>query len=492
MSKNVVNIRQLWLDYYQNLGFKLIPSAPLVHPSFPMSFNMSAGLVQLDPKIRSPKKVKPGKQVLIQKCFRHFDIDKVGDDTHLTFFEMPGAFEIVDFDEVKTIEMIWNFLSQILHLDPQKLWITSFHKDKVEDKVISQPPILLKYLKSLVGNRLILSDKRTNLWMQGGGIEFTDNMRLVGPQVEFFYETNCHSRPDLIGINSSGNLNNITIQQSNNETMKFNPLTHPKNFLEIGNTIFIKYYIDYTNMTLKTLLNPSIESVIGLERTAAIVENFTSNSKQLSCHSERSEESRKESNATTGSFAFAQDDSNFSVYSSFFFQPIFGSLPSPLPNPLLGKERVWVKSKNQESRILINHLKSLLFILSETEILPGRNGRSRIIRTLIRQLLTSCYVLFPQQLNNLTMKQLLSALLDSIITMYKSTYPELKKGKKLTLKTIFDHEKVFLKTLETGKRKIKKFMEENKIKKLTRKHKIYFQQQFGYPVKLLPYIQYEP
>ncbi len=66
MHSNTVNIRQLWFNYYHSLGFEIIPGAPLVHPAFPMSFNMSAGLVQLDPKIRSPKKVKPEKQVLVQ------------------------------------------------------------------------------------------------------------------------------------------------------------------------------------------------------------------------------------------------------------------------------------------------------------------------------------------------------------------------------------------------------------------------------------------
>jgi len=103
---NTIDIRQKWLDYYQALGYKIIPSAPLVHPAFPTSFNMSAGLIQLDPKIRSPKKIKPLKECLIQKCVRHFDINKVGDNTHLSFFEMAGAFEVGNFDEVETVSNI--------------------------------------------------------------------------------------------------------------------------------------------------------------------------------------------------------------------------------------------------------------------------------------------------------------------------------------------------------------------------------------------------
>ncbi len=445
MGPKIVNIRQLWLNYYNSFGFEIIPGAPLVHPSFPMSFNMSAGLVQLDPMIRSPKKVKPGKQVLIQKCFRHFDIDKVGDDTHLTFFEMPGAFEIGEFDEVKTVEYIWKFLTEILQIDQERLWITSFNKDEVSGTTISQPKRLINYLKTIAHNRLVLSDKRTNLWMQGGGINFPDNMRLVGPQVEFFYEIprHCEEVASLPTKQSSlychshesGNLNNLTIQQSSNSTISYNPLTHPENFMEIGNTIFIKYYIDYTDMTLKTLLNPSIEAVIGLERTVAVVENCREN-----------------------------------IFQTTFFTPLIN---------------LFLKNSDfQELKIITNNLKSLLFILNEAEIKPGKNGRERIIRSLIRNLLSSFYVL------KLNPQEFLPKLCDEIFMIYKSTFPDLKKAKKLTVKTILNHEKVFQKTLETGKRKIQKYMEENKLKKLNSSHKLYIQQNFGIPIKLLPIFNY--
>lgn len=133
------DIRSAWLDYYQSLGFNKISGAPLVHPLFPMSFNMSAGLVQLDPQIRSPKKVIPQKQCLVQKCFRHFDVDKVGDNNHLSFFEMTGAFEIGTFSETQTVKYLWDFLTIKLKIDPKRLWITSFNQQEITGKKVVQP-----------------------------------------------------------------------------------------------------------------------------------------------------------------------------------------------------------------------------------------------------------------------------------------------------------------------------------------------------------------
>ena len=116
-----INVRQAWLDYYKDLGFEEIPSAPLIHPAFPTSFNMSAGLVQIAPIVASKTKVSPIKQCLIQKCIRYFDIKKVVDGIHLSFFEMPGAFEIVDFEEIEVVAKLWRFLTSVIQINPNKI-----------------------------------------------------------------------------------------------------------------------------------------------------------------------------------------------------------------------------------------------------------------------------------------------------------------------------------------------------------------------------------
>jgi len=86
-------IRHKFISYYQQNDFHLLPTAPLLHPSVPMSFVMSAGLGQIETSLANVKNRGGNQFVLVQDCFRHFDRESVGgNDTHLSLFEMPAAF----------------------------------------------------------------------------------------------------------------------------------------------------------------------------------------------------------------------------------------------------------------------------------------------------------------------------------------------------------------------------------------------------------------
>jgi len=402
------NIRQLWLNYYQNKGFKKIKSAPLVHPAFPRAFNMSAGLVQLDSRIRSAKKIKPSKECLVQKCVRYFDIPKVGDNSHLSFFEMAGAFEIVEFKREKTIMDCWNFLTRKLGLDPQKIWITAFNKDKILNTKISLDSNLKKFLLGLTGKKLVLGNKETNFWTQGGGAELTDNIKLCGPQVEFFYQIKKLKTSD-------------------------NPLSSPDKFLEISNTLFIEYYIDFNKSpVLKKLINPSTETVIGLERTALVFEN------------------KKD------------------LFQTLFFSPLI---------------KIINKKLNSEVKIIVDHLKSLVFILAEEKILPGKKDRNRIIKTLTRRLLSSFYLL------KIDHKKVLPRLIKELIKIYSPVYPEIKNCQKTVSEVIDYSEEKYLKTLNKAKKEIKKYLETNNIKKISPKEKQLFWSKYGISEKILKLLE---
>jgi len=404
-----MNIRQAWLDYYYSKGFQIIPSAPLVHPLFPTSFNMSAGLIQLDPKIRSLTKLKPYKQCLVQKCFRNFDIHKIGDKSHLSFFEMTGSFEVGEFNETNTISVIWEFLTQILKIDPNRIYITFFDSEIIVDRKIALSEELKKYLYKLNCKEVVIGNKDTNLWTQGGGANLTDNIKLCGPQIEFFYD---------LGIDKNcGN-------------KKCNPFCRCGRFLEIANTILIKYYLDFNEDTkLKDLINSTTETVIGIERTALVVENKAD------------------------------------IFETSYFEPITKVIP-------IGK-------LNEDIKIIVDHIKSLVFILSEQEITPTKSNRGRIIRTLIRELLTSFYIL------NISIEKYIPLLVDKVIEIYFSVYPELINAKNIVYKTIIDHEKNYKKTLDLGRRKILDYMNKNKIVKLTELNKKYIWEYFGVPIRLI-------
>lgn len=403
-----MDIRQAWLDYYQAKGFKIIPSSPLVHPAFPTSFNMSVGMVQLDYKIRLPKKIEPSEECLIQKCVRYFDINKVGDKGHLSFFEMAGAFEVVDFDYKKTITDTWCFLTEKLDIDPQELWITAFNKDKVVDKTIALPQEVKEFLPSLGAKSIVFGNQETNLWKQGGGVELTDNTRLCGPQVEFFYDQG---------------------EDKGCGKKECNPFCDCGRFLEICNILFIAYYIDYNQkQTLKKLINASTEVVIGIERTALAIENKSD------------------------------------IFETSYFAPLV---------------KIISQNLTQDVKIIIDHLKSLTFILAEEKILPTKKDRGKIVRTLIRNLLTSCYVL------KLDPQRYLPLLIDEVIRLYQKPYSEIKNAKNRVLEVVFNQEEEYQKTLTRGKNQIRRYLEKNNLKKIGPQEKEYFWKNFGVPEKLI-------
>jgi len=370
---------------------------------------MSAGLVQLDPRVRSKKKMKPGRECLIQKCHRHFDIKKVGDSSHLSFFQMAGAFEVQKFNEIKTIEYLWNFLTKILEINRKKVWITAFKKDRIAGQEISLSSKLEDYLEELASGRLIYGQKETNLWSQGGGAKLVDNLRLCGPQVEFFYDL---GRDKGCGRKNCG------------------PFCDCGRFREISNTLFIKYAIDYSgeNPRLVEIVNPSTESVIGIERVTQIAE---------------------------------QKDDLFKIS---HFWPLVETINRGL---------------NEEVKIIVDHMKSLCLILGEKKIKPGKRDRRRIIRTLIRQMLTSFYVL------KVDAQKLIPQLIDQVVDMYEEDYPAVRSCKKRTLEIISFGEEKYQKTLEKGRRIIRRFLEKKGRNKLLEKEKEFFWKQFGVPKKIL-------
>ncbi|HJS18226.1 MAG TPA: alanine--tRNA ligase-related protein, partial [Anaerolineales bacterium] len=122
---NIVEIRQRFVGYYENMGYLSLPGAPMLDPSIPMSFVMSAGLVQVENSLAKSTKRVGNQYVLVQNCFRHFDLEKVGtDDIHLSLFEMPGAFVFGSDGKDGTVKRMWNLATAVLGLDKEHIWVS--------------------------------------------------------------------------------------------------------------------------------------------------------------------------------------------------------------------------------------------------------------------------------------------------------------------------------------------------------------------------------
>ena len=169
---NAVEIRRRFVDYYKELGFCLLPRAPMLTPSIPMSFVMSAGLVQVETSLAQADE-RPGDQfVLVQECFRHFDLDKVGvHDIHLSLFEMPGAFVFGPNGRAETIRRMWTLATSVLGISKGRIWASYFKGGKVADDCRPSDEITRRaWIEVGVPNHRIVGLVDDNYWVQGGGI----------------------------------------------------------------------------------------------------------------------------------------------------------------------------------------------------------------------------------------------------------------------------------------------------------------------------------
>jgi alanyl-tRNA synthetase len=124
----VSTIRQQYLDFFRSKDHAIIPSAPLVPENDPSVLFNTAGMQPLIPYLLGESHPSGRRLADVQKCVRTGDIDDVGDNTHLTFFEMLGNWSLGDYFKKESIEMSWEFLTspEWLALDPEMISVTVF------------------------------------------------------------------------------------------------------------------------------------------------------------------------------------------------------------------------------------------------------------------------------------------------------------------------------------------------------------------------------
>lgn len=388
-------IRKKFLKFFEEKKHTVFKSDSLAPSSDPTLLFTSAGMVQFKNYFLGRQKIKNDYQraASVQKCFRTSDIENVGHTArHLTFFEMLGNFSFGDYFKKEAIEWAWEFLTEELKIDKDKLY-ASVYKDDDEAYKIWQ--------KILPKNKIVKLGKESNFWQMG-------ETGPCGPCSEILYDTGAENG---CGKKTCG------------------PGCDCDRYIEVWNLVFTQFD-KQADGTLKNLPQKNIDTGMGLERLAAVIQNAKTN--------------------------FEIDE--------------LKKIISFIKN-IVGGEGV----KNDISiKIIADHCRAIAFLISDG-ILPSNEGRGYVLRRILRRAITHGKKL---QLN----KPFLYRIAGEVVETMKPAYPELASNREHIARIIKMEEEKFLLTLERGIEMLEE-LKKNK-KAISGKDAFVLYDTYGFPLDL--------
>ncbi len=237
-------LRQKYLDFFVSKNHTIIDGASLIPENDPTVLFTTAGMHPLVPYLMGEKHPSGKRLVNYQKCIRTGDIEEVGDNTHLTFFEMLGNWSLGDYFKQEAIEYSWGFLTseKWLGLDKNKIAVSVFAGDKDAPRDEESAKIWLAL--GVPKHKIAYLPKKNNWWGPAG------KTGPCGPDTEMFY---------WVG-------EGLPPQDSN-------PGNDETNWVEIWNDVFMQYYKDETGNYIQAQQR-NVDTGMGLERTVAVLNNY--------------------------------------------------------------------------------------------------------------------------------------------------------------------------------------------------------------------------
>ena len=358
-------LRQAFLDFFHERGHEVVPSSPLVPGNDPTLLFTNAGMVQFKDVFLGDEKRNYKRAVTSQRCVRaggkHNDLENVGYTTrHHTFFEMLGNFSFGDYFKEEAIKLAWEFLTQDLGLPPERLWVTVCEDDD------EAADVWLKTMK-VDPDHFGRMGKKDNFWAMG-------DTGPCGPCSEIFYD---HG-PEVAGGPPG----------SNDED--------GDRFVEIWNLVFMQFD-RAENGEMTPLPKPSVDTGMGLERIAAVMQGV---------------------------------HSNYEI-------DLFANLLKATAK-ILGVKNDGSSSLN----VIVDHIRACAFLIVD-EVLPGNEGREYVLRRIIRRAIRHGKKL---GVNDPFFHRLVAPLCKEM----GDAYPELGKAKAHVEKVLEKEEKRFAETLDQG------------------------------------------
>lgn len=358
-------IRSAFLEYFEQKGHAWVASSSLVPGDDPTLLFTNAGMVQFKDVFLGHDKREYQRATTSQRCVRaggkHNDLDNVGYTArHHTFFEMLGNFSFGDYFKTEAIEFAWELLTERFGLPPEKLWVTVFEEDNEAER------IWLDHI-GVDPKRLSRCGEKDNFWMMG-------DTGPCGPCSEIFYD---HG-PEIPGGPPGS------------------PEEDGDRYIEIWNLVFMQYDRD-ANGTLNPIPKPSVDTGMGLERMAAVMQGVHNN------------------------------------YDIDLFRTLIDAVRELTPSS---------DPEITSLRVIADHIRSCAFLIMDG-VLPSNEGRGYVLRRIIRRAVRHGNKLgFSEPFFHRLVTALEAAMGDAV--------PELHAARERIEAALLAEERRFAETLEQG------------------------------------------
>ena len=363
-------IRSRFLNYFKDQGHTIVDSSSLVPKDDPTLLFVNAGMVQFKTVFMGEDKKEYIRAVTSQRCVRaggkHNDLENVGYTArHHTFFEMLGNFSFGDYFKEDAIRFAWDFLTVELGLNPQNLWVSIFDDDDEAQE-------LWEKVEDLPKGRIVRMGEKDNFWAMG-------DTGPCGPCSEIHIDqgqaAGC-GRPDCaLGCDCD-------------------------RFLELWNLVFMQFNRSEDG-TLVPLPKPSIDTGMGLERVAAVLQG------------------------------------KFNNYDSDLFLPIITTLEA-----LSGKSYSDNAQDATAMRVIADHARATTFLVADG-VLPSNEGRGYVLRRIMRRAVRYGKYLGLE-------KPFMGKVTTAVVGEMRDAYPHLDNSVSLLAKVVNNEEERFRETLENG------------------------------------------
>ena len=402
-------IRETFLKFFESKGHTIVHSSPVVPGNDPTLLFTNAGMNQFKDVFLGFDKRPYTRATTAQKCIRaggkHNDLDNVGYTArHHTFFEMLGNFSFGDYFKRDAIKNAWELLTQHFHLPPEKLWVTVYAEDDeaydIWNKEVGIPAERIVRIGDNKGARY-MSD---NFWMMG-------DTGPCGPCSEIFYD---HGEEVQGGPPGS-------------------PDEDGDRYIEIWNLVFMQFNRDESGVMHK-LPKPSVDTGMGLERIAAVLQHV---------------------------------HSNYEI-------DLFKNLLAAVKKAVEDAGATDVDPTSPSLKVIADHIRACTFSVADG-ILPGNEGRAYVLRRICRRAIRHGYKLGAR-------KPFFAGLVDAVVAEMGDAYPEIKNSK---IKTILaKEEERFAQTLSQGMQMLEDAIAETKNGVLDGKVAFKLHDTYGFPVDL--------